>query len=190
VHTGRIYPGRRDPTPAFRAARELDGSVPLRFVFYGAQEERIVPLADACGVAHLVEVHGHVPYGESLAAQRAADILLFMQWNDPREQGNIPGKLFEYLAMRRPILGLGLEDGVPAAIIRERGAGFFGNDPRAIAARLRAWAEQKRTTGEIAPLPACVHAGLARDEQFVALEDFLAGLCAAPLSDSTALQHP
>jgi hypothetical protein len=97
-------------------------------------------------------------------------VLLLMQWNDPREQGNLPGKLFEYLGARRPILGLGFEDGVPARIIRERAAGLFCNDPEEIAAQLRAWLETKRRLGHLPPLPAEVAAGFTRAEQFARLE--------------------
>ncbi|MFQ5468588.1 MAG: glycosyltransferase, partial [Kiloniellaceae bacterium] len=128
VHTGRIYPGRRDPTPLFQAVRELRADAPVRMIFLGVPADRVMPLARACGVEHLVEARAHVPYEQSLAAQRAADILLFMQWNDPSEQGNVPGKLFEYIGARRPVLGIGYEGGVPAGILRERAAGVVLND--------------------------------------------------------------
>ena len=118
-------------------------------------------------------MHVPVSYRESLAEQRRADVLLLMQWDDPREQGNIPAKLFEYLAARRPILGLGYEDGVPARIIRERQAGLISNDPDIIARQLAIWLDQKRRKGLIAPLPEAVCAGFSRDEQFAKLEDIL-----------------
>ena len=85
----------------------------------------------------------------------------------------MPAKLFEYLAARRPILGFGLEDGVPATIIRERSAGFFSNDPHAIAQRLKVWVEAKRKDGYLTPLPESVRTGFSRDEQFGKLEGFL-----------------
>lgn len=179
VHTGRIYPGRRDPSALFQAVRLLNRVEKVHIVFYGAQKRAIMPLAERHGVADLVEVVDHVPYERSLAAQHEADVLLFMQWNDPREQGNVPGKLFEYLAACRPILGLGLEEGVPASFVRERGAGLFCNDPRRIAEQISAWLEQKRRTGRIAPLPDSVRAGLARDEQFAKLEALFHDLRAA-----------
>lgn len=57
-----------------------------------------------------------------------------------------------------------MEDGVPARIIRERNAGFFGNDPRAIAAQLRRWIEEKDRTGRTLELPERCRRGLTRDE--------------------------
>jgi glycosyltransferase involved in cell wall biosynthesis len=120
-----------------------------------------------------------VPYRESIRRQKAADVLLLLQWNDPLEQGNVPAKLFEYLAARRPILGLGLVDGVPAGVIRERGAGLFDNDPAAIAAQLARWIDEKRRTGRVRPLGEGASRGFSRAEQFDRLLGFLDG-CAGP----------
>jgi glycosyltransferase involved in cell wall biosynthesis len=173
-YTGGIYPGRRDPTPLFAALHRL-GPLDERFrvVFCGTDPGHVLPLADAAGVSRLVEVRSGVPYRQSLEFQRACDILLLMQWNDPREQGNCPGKFFEYLASLRPVLVLGLEDGVPATIVRERQAGFCANDPAQIAAQLEAWLAEKDRLGRVAALPAAARDGLSRTIQFEALEKFL-----------------
>ena len=120
-----------------------------------------------------VTVHPAVPYKQSLEIQRRSDVLLLLQWNNPREQGNVPAKLFEYFGVLRPILGIGLEDGVPARLIRERQAGFFSNDPEAIAAQLRRWLAAKDAAGGRLPgLPPAAREGLSRDIQFERLLDF------------------
>jgi glycosyltransferase involved in cell wall biosynthesis len=174
VHTGHIYTGRRDPTALFKAVRLLGPEAEqISMLFLGAKESDVVPLAQAEGVAERLEPCRQVPYVEALKEQARADILLLMQWNNPREQGNVPGKLFEYLAIRRPILGLGIEDGVPATIIAERGAGLYCNDPEQIAAHLRQWIAEKRSAGRIAALPDSVSEGLTRDRQFAKLPVFL-----------------
>jgi hypothetical protein len=171
VYTGGIYPGRRDPTPLFHAiARSGELRSAVRVRFYGTSREHALPLAAAAGAQDQVVVHPHLPRREIAAIQQRADVLLLMQWNDPREQGNLPGKLFEYLGARRPILGLGLEKGVPANIIRERAAGCFINDPALIAAQLTTWLETKRRLGHLPPLPPAAAAGFTRAEQFGRLE--------------------
>ncbi len=175
VHTGHIYSGRRDPTALFKAVRLLGSEAEqVSMLFLGAKESDVLPLAQAEGVASCLEPCRQVPYVEALKEQARADILLLMQWNNPREQGNVPGKLFEYLAIRRPILGLGIEDGVPATIIAERGAGLYCNDPEQIATHLRQMIETKRSAGHIAALPDSVSEGLTRDRQFAKLPVFLA----------------
>lgn len=175
VYTGGIYPGRRDPTPLFQAiARSPELRSAVRVHFYGTSPEQALPLAATAGVQDQVVVHPHVSRSEVAAIQQRSDALLLMQWKDPREQGNLPGKLFEYLGARRPILGLGLEDGVPAKIIRERAAGRLANDPALIAAQLTAWLDTKRRLGHLPPLPPEAGAGLTRAEQFGRLERFAA----------------
>lgn len=174
AYTGRIYPGRRDPSPVFQAIKiaGLDEGVVVDF--YGPDDGGVTALARRHEISHAVRVHSHVPYEESLAIQQQSDVLLFMQWNDPKEQGNVPGKLFEYLGARRPILGLGLETGVPARIIRERAAGLFSNDPEVIARQLDDWRNLKRKNGTLEALPETVGDGFSRNEQFAKLEAFLA----------------
>jgi hypothetical protein len=173
-YTGGIYPGRRDPTPLFMALKML-GEMGDRFrvVFCGTDPLHVWPLAERAGVARLVEVRPGIPYAESLMFQRQSDVLLLMQWNDPREQGNCPGKFFEYIASLRPILVLGLEDGVPATITRERSAGFCSNDPPTIARQLQRWLREKESAGYIQSLPATARDGLSRTIQFEKLESFL-----------------
>ena len=73
----------------------------------------------------------------------------------------------------RPILLLGLREGVPATIIRERQAGFFSNDPAEIAAQLRLWLKMKRNAGGVPSLPEAARQGYARDDQFAKLDRFL-----------------
>ena len=174
VYTGGIYPGRRDPTPLFQALALIrEGSADVQVHFYGTNPDHFLPLASQQGVCDLAIAHPHIPHAQAAAVQQRADVLLVMQWNDPRDQGHIPAKLFEYLGARRPILGLGFEDGLPARIIRERAAGLFSNDPQRIALQLTNWLDTKRRLGHLPPLPAEAAAGFTRVEQFTRLEQFL-----------------
>ncbi len=176
-YAGGIYPGRRDPSPLFTALKLMgaDGER-FRVVFRGTDPAHVLPLAEHAGVSALVEVKPGVTYAESLAFQQHCDLLLLMQWNDPREQGNCPGKFFEYMASLRPILILGLEEGVPATIARERGAGICLNEPGPIAEQLRRWLRERDETGKIARLPLAAREGLSRTIQFEKLESFLSTL--------------
>lgn len=187
AYAGVIYAGRRDPTPLFQALKMLgDRAKDIRIEFYGSEPAMVLPAADAAGVLEHVRVLPRVPYKRSIEIQRAADILLLLQWNDPKEQGNCPGKLFEYLAVRRPIIGIGLEDGVPAQFIRERNAGVFSNDPAVLAQALETWLAQKREGG-VPMLPEAARTGLTRDLQFEKLVEFLEEMRRPPVAQAAAL---
>lgn len=173
AYTGGIYPGYRDPSPLFRAiggSAELKKSVEVHF--YGSDPQLVSALARDHGVENSVIVHDRVDHIEVLRLQQSSDILLLMQWDDPREQGNVPGKFAEYFGARRPILVLGLADGVPATEVRSRSAGAATTDPNAIAAWLTNCLAAKRQAGKLAPLSDEAVAGLSRAEQAVKLEQF------------------
>lgn len=174
VYTGQIYPGRRDPSLLFAGlARLRDAREDVRVAFYGTAPAHVWPLADRYGVRDCVEVHPPVLQPEAVRRQLEADVLLLMQWQDPREQGNVPGKLFEYLGARRPILLIGLDGGVPHSFIRARGAGAIARDPDQVADLLRGWLAEKHQHGRVPRLPASVADGLSHAEQFAALPAFL-----------------
>ncbi|MEX2648508.1 MAG: glycosyltransferase [Alphaproteobacteria bacterium] len=174
VYTGILYPERRDPSPLFAALGLLgEDRARVRVDFYGADTTVLNAMAARHGVLDRVGLHARVPYRDSIDLQMNADVLLLLQWNDPKERGNVPGKLFEYLGARRPVLGIGFEDGVPARLLKERGAGIVLNDPARIADRLGGWIEQKRALGAIPLLPLEARRGFAREDQYALTERFL-----------------
>jgi glycosyltransferase involved in cell wall biosynthesis len=174
LHAGGIYRGRRDPSPLFAAiSKDEDLRRKVRVVFYGIATDYVGSLARDHGVEDIVEVHGRVSHAESLQQQRLSDVLLLMQMDSPLEQGNVPGKFFEYLGARRPILILGWDQGVPATIVKERGAGAATTDPEAIATQLRAWIATKERDGQLPDLSEAVCAGFTHQEQATKLEKFL-----------------
>jgi hypothetical protein len=69
--------------------------------------------------------------------QRNASILILPLRKEPEYNAVLPGKLFEYLASRRPILGIGQTEGAMAAVVRDAGAGvvYDWNDEK----RIRQW---------------------------------------------------
>jgi glycosyltransferase involved in cell wall biosynthesis len=143
VYTGRVYPGRQDPEPLFRAldaAARAPGGLrsAVAVDFYGFEEPSVQALAAKYRLEDCVRIHGFVPHVESLAAQRAADALLFLDWTDTRAEGMLTGKLFEYLASGRPILALGPRaDSEPARLIAEAGRGATFTQHEDIVAYLR-----------------------------------------------------
>jgi Glycosyl transferase 4-like domain len=176
-YTGSIYRGFRDPSPLFAAIALLESGLrgQIRVEFFGESGTDISDLAAKHGISDQIEVRAPVPYRTALELQLRADVLLLLQWNDKRDEGTIPGKLFEYLYARRPILYIGYEHGVTAEFIKERGAGLISNSAERIRDQLQAWVENKRA-GRLTRLDPSVSRGLSRDEQFRKLEPVFADI--------------
>lgn len=128
TYTGQLYRGRRDPTPFLETIRELivEGVLArdnLQVRFYGAVEPWLTTSINALGLSDITEIAGTISRHEAIERQRESQILLQLGWYDPREKGQHTGKLFEYLAARRPILAVGGAPGVMTDILAETGAG-------------------------------------------------------------------
>lgn len=138
LHAGVIYPGRRDPAPLFEAIARLGAEAGrVRCLFFHDETGSLPALARRHGIEASVEVHERIARPAILRIERQADILLECRWRDPSADGVIPGKLFEYIGARRPILSLGSPTAEAAAIVRENGLGLVSNDPAEIEAWLR-----------------------------------------------------
>lgn len=83
-----------------------------------------------------VEICPFVPHAEAIRHMKASSLLLLVIPNTPGNQGNLTGKLFEYVGSHTPVLCLGPTDGDAAAIIADAHAGrtFDYRDERGIAA--------------------------------------------------------
>ena len=177
LHAGVIYAGRRDARPLLEAIARLDPAEQARVLvrFHhdeGAYVSRVV--ADL-GVQGSVEFHPLVPRREILRIEREVDVLLLCRWADAREDDVIPGKLFEYIGARRPILSVGSETGEAAAIVREGGFGLVSNDPAIIVPWLRARLAEKATHPRLPDLPATAVDRFDRRYQFETIDRFARG---------------
>jgi glycosyltransferase involved in cell wall biosynthesis len=189
-HTGGVYRGRRDPSPLFAAiSRNDDLRRKVRVVFYGLATDHVASLARDYGVENIIEIHSRVDHAEALRQQRQSDILLLMQMDSPLEEGNVPGKFFEYLGARRPILVLGWERGVPATFVRQRQAGAATTDPDTVAELLRTWIAAKERDGRLPDLPDEVCAGFTHAEQTARLEVFLQQTLARNCREANPKDH-
>ena len=75
------------------------------------------------GLNKQLEKIEYIPHSETGKYQQRSSVLLLFLNNTPNVLGIIPGKLFEYLAARRPILVIGNSNGDSARIVTETNAG-------------------------------------------------------------------
>lgn len=129
VYTGVLYQGKRDPGQFFSACKELlteenPKRWDIQIDFFGPQEDWLLEEIKKFGLQDIVSIHGQVSREVSIEEQRKAQILLLLTWNDPAEEGVYTGKLFDYLAARRPILSMGYpEGGVVKVLLDQTRAG-------------------------------------------------------------------
>ncbi len=155
TYTGRLYQGKRDPTPLFEALQELiDEGVVLRETvrvrFYGPPEPWVAPLARRFDLQDVVEIAGTVSREEALQRQQESHLLMMLCWSDPRETGQHTGKVFEYLGSRRPILAIGGARGVVSELLDETRAGKHPLSRNELKSVLRAWYAEYRASGGVA----------------------------------------
>jgi glycosyltransferase involved in cell wall biosynthesis len=70
---------------------------------------------------------GYVVHDEALRLQHASQVLLLIEMDRPETKAILPGKLFEYLQSKRPILALGPEGSDIELILKETQSGLFFN---------------------------------------------------------------
>ncbi len=148
VYTGRLFKNRRgyafaealgrlhrsDPARANRVVvRILGGVEPVIRATYDEILQRH-------GIAHLYRFDGDVDYHAAMSAQVNCDYLLLIVDTGETSDGVIPGKLFEYVAARRPIFAL-CDPGATQQIIERAGLGRAvpAEDADACEALLRDW---------------------------------------------------
>ena len=132
THTGSFF-GRRDPRPFLQALHDSRLDVAARFLgdFRPADRE----WAESLGLGDRLELLPYAPRATSLALQRDSEaLLLLIPEAGGRGRGVRSGKVFEYVAVGRPILAAVPPDGAAAELIRETGAGAVAppDDPVAI----------------------------------------------------------
>jgi len=178
LHAGVIYAGRRDPVALFQALAILGPRRhAVRVKFYHDQMDAVAQRAERLGVRDVIEICPPVPRREILRIERAADVLLLSRWADPRDDGVIPGKLFEYIGARRPILAIGSTTGEAAEIVRSGPFGLVSNSPMEIAEQLLAWIGEKRAAGGRLPdLPAAPTRRYLREAQFRRIDPLITEL--------------
>lgn len=146
-HTGSFF-GKRDPRPFLSALAGVDENVIARFA--GDFRRADLDWARSRGLDDRLELIPFVPRRRSLELQRDSEILLLLL-PDVGERGrDVPsGKLYEYLAARRPILAAVPPNGTAAALIREAGAGTIvpPDDVGAIRNAIQTFATRWRQTG-------------------------------------------
>lgn len=93
--------------------------------FAGVISDRIKRMIGEFGLNAHTTYFGYVSHQKALELQRTSQVLLLIEINAEKTKGIIAGKLFEYMAAERPIIGIGPKDADISKIIQETNTGRY-----------------------------------------------------------------
>jgi hypothetical protein len=135
VYTGRFYDGLRTPDTLLRAVAALNAEQPLAGVldiaFVGPFVTGFVRQARALGLEGIVSFQDRVPSSDAQSIAASADVLLVVDAPTDGPSPFLPSKLVDYLAFRKPILGITPQDGASASLLRRLGGSIAAPDDEA-----------------------------------------------------------
>ena len=152
VYVGGVaaHRGLDTAVEAMPALLEANSHARLTIVGEGPKRDTVESLrarAAELGVAEAVDLTGRLPFSEAMDRIREASIALVPHKRSAHTDATVPHKLFQYMALGRPVLA---SDCAPLArIIRETGAGavFESGNPASLAERALELAEDSRWRG-------------------------------------------
>ncbi|MEH0158447.1 glycosyltransferase [Limibacter armeniacum] len=128
VHMG-LMGDDRHPSALLEVIKELseereDWDKVFRLKLIGEVDAAIKQHIESLGIGHLVGMMGYVPREEALQICASSQLLLLLLNQAENAGGRIPAKLFEYLAVKRPIICIGDTTGDAVRMVRDAEAGY------------------------------------------------------------------
>jgi hypothetical protein len=127
TYTGSMY-GKRNPEAFLAAVEELvneskvdTGKIKLRFV--GRFGNEVLEMFNNKNLKNSIEVINYLPHSESIKLLLKSEALLMVVDDFQGNEEIVPGKVFEYMGSKRPIITLAPE-GAVAKIIRDTECGM------------------------------------------------------------------
>lgn len=128
-HIGSLLTGR-NPLGLWEALQQLilenkDLKQALKIQLAGVVGEEVLQSIKEFGLWDYVNQLGYLSHDKVLETQQKSQILLLLEIDSEETQGIIPGKLFEYLNARRPILAIGPEGWEAGEMVERHQAGHM-----------------------------------------------------------------
>ena len=113
----------------------------LQIQLVGLVGKEVIAAITKNGLSSFTKELGYISHDEVVQLQPKSQVLLLLEIDSQETKGIIPGKLFEYLNAKRPILAIGPKDWEAAKIVKETnsGIGLVANDEIALKNVLLEW---------------------------------------------------
>lgn len=127
THAGSIN-AQRNPNTLWRVLGDMcreDSAFAsrLKIQLAGTLSPEVFSSLKENGLVKNTIYHNYLPHDQVIKLQHSSRLLLMLMYRAPHGKMFIVGKLFEYLASRRPILAIGYSDGDAARIINDTHSG-------------------------------------------------------------------
>lgn len=127
AHTG-LFAADGNPTVLWEVLAEKCGNDPdfrklLKIKLIGKTDRQITASIESAGLGENLADMGYQPHSVAVEEQRKASLLILPLRKEPEYKAVLPGKLFEYLASWRPVLGIGQPDGAMSMILKKTKTG-------------------------------------------------------------------
>ena len=132
IYAGSLYSGKRDPSILFDSIGQLikENKIdPNKIVidFYG-DDTNLKELSQKYDIQNNVRIHGRITQEEVLQHQMNSDVLLLISWMDESEKMFIPGKIYDCIGCKKPVLSIGYKEGSLKDLIDETNIGYHVSD--------------------------------------------------------------
>ncbi|GAB1451277.1 glycosyltransferase family 4 protein [Draconibacterium sp.] len=105
------------------ASADTDFKKLLRIKLIGQTDKSVISDIEINNLKENLVVSEHLPHHDGLVELSKSQVLLLPLNDAPNVKGILPGKMYEYMALRRPILALGPTDADYAKILKETNTG-------------------------------------------------------------------
>ena len=132
IYAGSLYNGKRNPSILFDSIGQLikENKIdPNKIVidFYG-DDTNLKELSQKYDIQNNVRIHGRITQEEVLQHQMNSDVLLLISWMDESEKMFIPGKIYDCIGCKKPVLSIGYKEGSLKDLIDETNIGYHVSD--------------------------------------------------------------
>lgn len=107
VYAGNIYKGRRDPYKLLLGISKSKKRDLIKVHFFGSYMGNVYELIREGGFEDFCFIHGAIPRQEALSVCRTSDFNIFLESGADDAKGVLTGKVFELIALGRPVISIG-----------------------------------------------------------------------------------
>jgi glycosyltransferase involved in cell wall biosynthesis len=145
IHLGSMNKDR-NPEILWKALSELSKNNPefndhLQIKLIGNVDYSILESLENYNLSKFLKKEEYLPHNVAIEEMRSSQILLLPINNTKNSKGILPGKFYEYMAAKRPILAIGPLDSDCAELLKETGSGeiFDYNDFNGLKNQVMSW---------------------------------------------------